>query len=73
MQIAIELPDDIGQQVLQQPNAEEFVRIAIEKQLLELKDQSTPIPPKTRSLIGLLKKSNLNKADYLKHLEEKYL
>lgn len=73
MQIAIELPDDIGQQVLQQPNSQEFVRIAIEKHLLEFKAKSTSIPPKTRALIGLLAKSNGDIADYKKHLEQKHL
>jgi len=73
MQVAIELPDDIGRQVLQQPNSQEFVRKAIEKQLHELNIQQSSTPPKTRSLIGLLAGSNTEMGDYQRHLEEKHL
>jgi hypothetical protein len=31
------------------------------------------IPPKTKSLIGILQNSNLGEADYKRHLQDKYL
>jgi hypothetical protein len=40
MQIAIELPDELGQQVLQHENVQQFVQRAIEKMLLEEKQSS---------------------------------
>lgn len=74
MQLAIDLPDELGRQVLQHPNVQEFVQTAIEKMLLE--EQSgiqDDVPPQTRSLIGLMKKSPADEADYKQHLKEKYL
>ena len=40
MQLAIELPDELGQQVLQHENVQQFVQRAIEKMLLEEKQSS---------------------------------
>ncbi|MDO9168316.1 MAG: hypothetical protein Q7U18_04370 [Methylobacter sp.] len=40
MQLAIELPDELGQQVLQHENVQQFVQRAIEKMLLEEKRSS---------------------------------
>ncbi len=70
MQLAFELPDELGQQVLQRVNVQQFVQRAIEKLLSEEHQSQTPI---TQSLVGLLAKSNLSEADYKQHLEEKYL
>ncbi len=74
MQLAVELPDELGRQVLQHPNMQEFLQTAIEKLLLEEQlGRQDNIPPKTRALIGLMKKSNFDEADYKQHLEDKYL
>ena len=74
MQLAIDLPDDLGKQVMQHSNVQEFVKTAIERMLLEEKalEQKT-IPPKTRSLIGIMSRSGVDQADYKQHLEDKYL
>ena len=42
-------------------------------QILTKPSKKTEISPITKSLIGVLESSNLDKADYKKHLEEKYL
>ncbi|QPK62901.1 hypothetical protein IVG45_19055 [Methylomonas sp. LL1] len=74
MQLAIDLPDELGRQVLQHPNVQEFVKTAIERLLLEEKAlQQRTIPPKTHSLIGLISGSDIEEADYKRHLESKYL
>lgn len=91
MQIAIELPDELGKQLLEMPNMQLFVQNAVEKMLLEEKkrqsahellvehQKSIPknnndaISPITRSLVGILKGSNVDINDYKKHLEEKHL
>ncbi|MGY6275768.1 hypothetical protein [Methylomonas sp. MgM2] len=74
MHFAIDLPDELGKQVLQHPNVQEFVQTAIEKLLLEEKTlKHKEIPPKTRSLIGLMSDSGIDEADYKKHLESKYI
>ncbi len=70
MQLAFELPDELGQRILQRVNVQQFVQRAIEKLLSEEQQTQTPI---TQSLVGLLSKSNLSEADYKQHLEEKYL
>ncbi len=73
MQLAIELPDELGKQVLKHPNAQEFVKTAIERLLLEEKALTQNIPPKTKSLVGLMSDSAFDEADYKQHLESKYL
>ncbi|MCX7087170.1 MAG: hypothetical protein NTV00_03850 [Methylococcales bacterium] len=71
MQLAIELPDELGRKVLQHSNVQQFVQTAIERLLLE--EARTDVPPLTKSLIGLLGKTPVDESDYKKHLEEKYL
>jgi len=73
MQLAIDLPDELGKQVLKHPNVQEFVKTAIERLLLEEKALTQSIPPKTKSLIGLMSGSAIDEADYKQHLENKYL
>ena len=91
MQVTIELPDDLGDQLLQMPDMQLLVQKAVEKMLLEeqkrratndllveqreLLQQTSndEILPITRSLVGILKGSYVDVADYKKHLEEKYL
>ena len=74
MQLAIELPDELGRQVLQHSNVQQFVQTAIEKLLLEEQQLTMKdIPPITKSLIGLLENSNLDERDYKQHLSDKYL
>ena len=82
MQVAIELPDDLGKELLQQLNVNEFVQEAIrkmlqeqkqfnlEKKIIEAKKGHLPV---TQSFIGVLAGSNLDESDYKKHLEDKYL
>ncbi len=74
MQLAIDLPDELGRQVLQHPNAQEFVKTAIERLLLEERSlEQKTIPPKTKSLVGIMSRSGVDEADYKQHLEDKYL
>ncbi|MDD5273843.1 MAG: hypothetical protein PHU14_14145 [Methylovulum sp.] len=82
MQLAIELPDDLGEQLLQQGNVTQFVQEAVKKMLLEqkrLKPEAIIMAakqghlPVTQSFIGVLAGSNLDEGDYKKHLEDKYL
>ena len=73
MQFAIELPDELGQQVMQHANVQEFVQTAIEKLLLEEQSTKKEIPPITKSLIGLLENSSLDENDFKQHLTDKYL
>ena len=76
MQLAIDLPDELGKQVMQHPNVQEFVKSAIERMLLEekaLEQKPISIPPKTRSLIGIMTRSGVDEADYKQHLEDRYL
>ena len=58
-------------------SSEDIVRMLREGKDHELSkmrvDEEQPHLPITQSLIGLLKGSNLDIADYKKHLEEKYL
>ena len=61
MQLAIELPDDLGKELLQAVNLEN---------ISEAKKGHLPV---TQSFIGLLAGSNLDESDYKKHLEDKYL
>jgi hypothetical protein len=82
MQVAIELPDELGKELLQQINVNEFVQEAIrkmlqeqkqfnlEKKIIEAKKGHLPV---TQSFIGVLAGSNLDESDYKKHLEDKYL
>ncbi|MCX7075600.1 MAG: hypothetical protein NTZ45_02345 [Methylococcales bacterium] len=84
MQLAIELPDELGEQLMRQGNVSQFVQEAIRKMLsdtskthnadvsfsIENKTEHLPI---TRSLVGLLKNSQLDIKDYKQHLEDKYL
>ena len=72
MQIAIELPDELGHQVMKHSNVQQFVQTAIEKLLLEEKQSNKDIPPITKSLIGLLEHSSLDENDYKQHLSDKY-
>ncbi len=77
MQLAIELPDELGKQILQHKNVQEFAIKAFRKLLLEEQQnnfiQEKTDTPITNSLVGILKGSNLDESDYKKHLEEKYL
>ncbi|GEM_PF-1021830 len=82
MQLAIELPDELGEQLLQQGNVVTFVQEAIKKMLLEQKETKLAEKiiaaknghlPITQSFIGVLASSNLDERDYKKHLEDKYL
>ncbi|MBG1266939.1 hypothetical protein [Nostoc sp. WHI] len=43
MQIAIELPDELGKQLLEMPNMQLFVQNAVEKMLLERQKQSSQL------------------------------
>jgi hypothetical protein len=82
MQLAIELPDELGKELLQQVSVNEFVQEAIrkklqeqtqfnlEKKIIEAKKGHLPV---TQSFIGVLAGSNLDESDYKKHLEDKYL
>ena len=82
MQVAIELPDDLGKELLQQMNVNEFVQEAIrkmlqeqkqfnlEKKIIEAKKGHLPV---TQSFIGVLAGTNLDESDYKKHFEDKYL
>ena len=84
MQLAIELPDELGHQLLQQDNVTQFVQDAVKRRLLEVhqsdKYKNNLITtnehehlPITRSLIGILKGSNLCINDYKQYVEDKYL
>jgi hypothetical protein len=85
MQLAIELPDELGEQLMKQGDVSQFVQEAIRKMLLDTrKVDSSDMPsfstanniehlPITRSLVGLLKNSQLDVKDYKQHLEDKYL
>ncbi len=91
MQVAIELPDELGKQLLELPNMQMVVQEAVKKMLIEEQRRLTAqnlldehqklvpsnngnsISPITRSLVGVLKGSNVDVEDYKKHLEEKYL
>jgi hypothetical protein len=82
MQLAIELPDELGKELLQQVSVNEFVQEAIrkmlqeqkqfnlEKKIIEAKKGHLPV---TQSFIGVLAGTNLDESDYKKHLEDKYL
>lgn len=69
MQLAIELPDKLGQELMQRPNVQQFVQRAIEKMLLE---EQVTIPSVTKSLVGVMENSGVNENDYKRHLEEKH-
>lgn len=69
MQFAIELPDKLGQELMQRPNVQQFVQRAIEKMLLE---EQVAIPKVTKSLVGIIENSGVDENDYKRHLEEKY-
>lgn len=82
MQVAIELPDELGRELLQQLNVNEFAQEAIRKMLLEQKQVKLEGKinaakqghlPVTQSFIGVLAGANLDESDYKKHLEDKYL
>ena len=82
MHFAIELPDELGEQLLQQDNVVIFVQEAVKKMLLEQKESvlaekiiaaKKGHSPTTQSFIGVLAGSNLDECDYKKHLEDKYL
>jgi hypothetical protein len=82
MQVAIELPDELGKELLQQMNVNEFVQEAIRKMLQEQKRVNLEEKimaakkghlPVTQSFIGALAGSGLAESDYKKHLERKYL
>jgi hypothetical protein len=84
MQLAIELPDELGEQLMRQGNVSQFVQEAIRKMLSDTsKEDNEYVPffienkpehlPITRSLVGLLKNSQLDIKDYKQHLEDKYL
>lgn len=82
MQLAIELPDELGKELLQQVSVNDFVQEAIKKLLQEQKRLNVEQRimaakkghlPVTQSFIGVLAGSNLDEGDYKKHLEDKYL
>jgi hypothetical protein len=82
MQVKIELPDELGKQLLEMPDMqlllEEQSRRATHDLLIEQREllhqtSNDEILPITRSLVGILKGSNVDVSDYKKHLEEKYL
>ena len=82
MQLAIELPDDLGKELLQQVSVNEFVQVAIRKMLLEqqqlnlekkIDEAKKGHLPVTQSFIGVLADTKLDESDYKKHLEDKYL
>lgn len=82
MQLAIELPDELGQQLLQQDNMVMFVQEAVIKMLLEQEKNKLAEKianakkghlPITQSFIGVLAGTHLDEQDYKKHLEEKFL
>jgi hypothetical protein len=84
MQLAIELPDELGEQLLRQGNVSQFVQEAVRKMLSDTyktdnvdisfsTENKTEHLPITRSLVGLLKNSQLDIKDYKQHLEDKYL
>ena len=82
MQLAIELPDDLGKELLQQVSVNEFVQAAVRKMLLEqqqlnlekkISEAKKGHLPVTQSFIGVLVGTNLDESDYKKHLEDKYL
>ncbi|MEI6068313.1 MAG: hypothetical protein WCP96_13290 [Methylococcaceae bacterium] len=81
MQLAIELPDDLGKELLQQVSVNEFVQEAIRKMLLEqqlnlekkISEAKKGHLPVTQSFIGVLAGTKLDESDYKKHLEDKYL
>lgn len=82
MQLAIELPDDLGKELLQQVSVNEFVQAAIRKMLLEqqqlnlekkIDEAKKGHLPITQSFIGVLVGTKLDESEYKKHLEDKYL
>ncbi len=82
MQLAIELPDDLGKELLQQVSVNEFVQAAIRKMLLEqqqlnlekkIDESKKGHLPITQSFIGVLVGTKLDESEYKKHLEDKYL
>ena len=85
MQLAIELPDELGEQLMKQGDVSQFVQEAIRKMLLDTRkvdssDMSSFSTanniehlPITSSLVGLLKNSQLDVKDYKQHLEDKYI
>jgi methionine synthase II (cobalamin-independent) len=82
MQLAIELPDELGKKLLQQTSVNEFVQEAIKKLLQEQKQLNLEekiiaakkgYSPITQSFIGVLAGSNFDESDYKKHLADKYL
>lgn len=78
MQLTIELPDELGQELMQRENVELFVQEAIRKMLqyeraLKSEQKSGEHLPITQSLVGILKGCNIDEEDYHRHLEEKYL
>lgn len=73
MQITIELPDNLGEELMQKENIEFFVQEAIKKMLQTEKTLTAEHLPITQSLVGLLKGFDIDERDYQRHLEEKYL
>jgi hypothetical protein len=78
MQLAIELPDELGQELMQKENVELFVQEAIRKMLqyenaLKSEQKAAIHLPITQSLLGILKGCDIDEKDYKRHLEEKYL
>ena len=82
MQLAIELPDDLGKELLLQVSVNEFVQEAVRKMLLEqqqlnlekkIDEAKKGHLPLTQSFIGVLAGTKLDESEYKKHLEDKYL
>ena len=78
MQLAIELPDELGQELMKKENVELFVQEAIRKMLqyesaLKSEQKADIHLPITQSLLGILKGCDIDEEDYKRHLEEKEL
>ena len=56
MQLAIELPDELGRQVMQKPNMQEFIKFALEKEL-SAEQQSHQIEQELFSLMAKIPSS----------------
>jgi hypothetical protein len=82
MQLVIELHDELGRELLQQDNVNEFVQAAIRKMLLEQKrgkleekiiEAKKGHLPVTQSIYRCADGTNFDESDYKKQLEDKYL
>lgn len=81
MQLAIELPDELGIELLKQGSVNEFVQEAIKKMLQEqqqlnlekkINEAKKGHLPVTQSFIGVLAGTQFDESEYKIHLEDKY-